>query len=226
MPTRTITSNLDALGQIRREALEAGATSLKLMSQCVGLLQEHLKAKGHGGGICRALALEWIKCQNAGTSFIDKALGVGGVVNINALAPLIAQYDTNDGLVGDKEDAYIRAQLTSAGLKSGGSAMLVSNMIKGGVGTWFTSNNNPKAQGSLRLLSTRAGYSHAMALDLRSFSFFDPNWGQFNFKDEQSLNLFLDKSMFPQGTNPSGYPEYCGVKMFQEAGIDSYTPSA
>lgn len=226
MPTRTITSNLDALGQIRREALEAGATSLKLMSQCVGLLQDHLKAKGHGSGICRALALEWIKGQSEGTSFIDKALGVGGVVNINALAPLIAQYDTNEGLVGEKEDAYIRAQLTAAGLKSGGSAMLVSNLIKGGVGTWFTSNNNPKAQGPLRLLSTRAGYSHAMALDLRSFSFFDPNWGQFNFKDEQSLNNFLNASMFPKGTNPSGYPEYCGVKMFQEASIDSYTAAS
>lgn len=221
MPTRTITSNLDALGQIRREALEAGAKQLKLMSQCVGLLKEHLKDNGHGGGICRSLALEWLKCRKKGESFIDKALGVGGVVNISVLKPLIAQYDNNPDLKTDEEDAYIRAQLVTAGLKSSGSSTIVTNRVKDGLGAWFTGNNNPQVQGPLRLLATRAGYTHAMTLDLNSATFFDPNWGEFTFGDVGQLKQFLNASIFPTGAN--SYPEYCGVKIIQDATMDCYT---
>lgn len=224
MPSRVATDTLDVLGQVRREALNAGAT-LKLCSQAVGLLKSHLDAQGQGGGICRSMSIEWIKAQGKGTSLIDTICGLGGSVNINNVAPMIRQYELHD-FDNDKpgERAYIKSKIMSSGFVYGGVKSAYVNSVKGGIGSWYCNTNIMPRTCYLRLIAMRSGVPHAMAVDILEHKFFDPNLGEFTFSSDDDLVNFLNTSIFPY-RNDKGAGEYVGRNSFLEVEQHGFFPN-
>lgn len=189
--------NMEAAGQIRREALAAGATGIRLTSQCYGALQAAIGEKGRPGGVCRSLAIFWLASRFAGGDLFDKLLGPGGVIKDKSLiVKMVAGYKS-EFPTSELENAYIVRELVKAKLKHTGRQWVQAN--KPDLGAWLCQFSTASGTGQLRVVACRAGYDHAMALDLRNkdrMAFYDPNWGEFVFPTEAKLQTFLNTSMF------------------------------
>ncbi len=213
---RVFKDNADAAGQIRREALACGASSITLCSQAYGELQKHIKEKGQGGGICRSLAIAWLIGRKTGVNFLQTLLGPGGIVKVDAVKPMIEAYEAAGQMTIPEQLVLIKANLVAAGLAFTGSEM--ANPIGGTVnlGAWYTQNSDMSGLGQLRSINSFGGYSHAMAIDIREkyAIFFDPNWGSFTFPSHLQMVNFLTRSMFVRA---AGKQRYADVKEFSGA---------
>lgn len=198
---RVMVSTEDAVGQIRREALNAGASSITLSSQAIGVLNSELKAANKVGGLCRSMAIRWLAGRKSGKNFLAELLKPGGAVDTALVKAMADEYDaagTNMDL--HEQAAHVVAQLTARNLQSTGIddqyGIGAGGMI--GVGAWFTQNSEHSGTGRLRFIETYGEYSHAMAIDLREqyAIFFDPNFGAFTFPTHLKMVEFLSRSMF------------------------------
>lgn len=184
-------------GQIRREALAAGASSILLCSQAYGELQKALKEEDQGGGVCRSLVLAWLGGRKTGKNFLTRLLGPGGTVNKAEVLPLVQAYVQNKNLSDQEERALMTRTLQADGLSYTGFESELANTLPS-AGAWCTQNSDHAGMGQYRCLNTRGGYNHAMGADLSDPNyaiFFDPNWGAFTFPQRTKMVDFLNKSM-------------------------------
>lgn len=212
---RVILTNEDAAGQIRREALACGASSITLCSQAYGELKKTIDEKGQGSGICRSLAMGWLVGRKTGVNFLQTLLGPGGTVKVSAVEPMIRAYQEAGLKNLDQQIVLIKTKLIGEGLTCTGSQ---TNSALGNlnVGAWFTQNSAIAGTGQLRSINTTGGYPHAMAIDIREkyAIFFDPNWGAFTFPSHLQMVDFLSKSMF---VRVGGVQQYADLKAFTTA---------
>jgi hypothetical protein len=213
---RTIKSNEDAAGQIRREALAAGASSITLCTQAYGELKKYITEQGQGGGICRSLSMAWLEGRKTGVNFLQKMLGPGGTIKVGEVLPMCQAYKAAGELSIDEQQALIIANLTAKGLASTGAEKLTQVGGGSNVSAWFTQNSAMSGLGQLRSVNVFGGYNHAMAMDISQqyAIFFDPNWGAFTFPTHLKMVAFLEKSMFVLS---GGKFHYADVKEFRNA---------
>jgi len=196
---RKFTTNLEVVGQIRREAMAEGCNSMTLFSQASGVLVDAMKDVGKASGLCRSMAIRWLKGRKNGKDFLAELMLPGLQVSTAIVKQMSDEYDALGNTNIDTQTSYIISQLGAAGLVSTGShreSLTSSNVVS--VGSWFTQSSAQSGLGKLRSVNTWGGYSHAMAMDLRERQaiFFDPNWGQFTFPSHLMMVNFLTRSMF------------------------------
>jgi hypothetical protein len=191
-------------GQIRREALQAGCTSITLISQAAGVLADALSDAGKASGLCRSMAIRWLIGRKTGRNFLTELLGPGQQVNEALVRQMAAEYKQLGATSIDEQTGYIRTKVGEGGLACTGSELASPASGVTSVASWFTQNSGQVGMGKLRSVNTFGGYTHAMGVDLREqyAIFFDPNWGQFTFPTHLKMVNFLSSSMFTRvGSN-------------------------
>lgn len=209
MSRSLVGGNLGVLGAIRREALIAGCSYMRLMSQADGASEELnriMKEEGRGGGLCRSMSIRWIRGRAGGTDFLNQLLPPGRPVNDALVKEMAKEYDDLGRLDIVQQVKYIteqvRAGMEGSIISQGNPISEYTYAVKGGVAAWFLDSS----QGELRSINC-TGYPHAMAVDTRETYcvFYDPNWGEFTFPTREKFLSFLNKSIFVG-------KKYCDVK--------------
>jgi hypothetical protein len=203
------------LGSLRRAAVAAGCTQIRLFTQAVGPVKAALAKQDSAEGVCRELAVRWLGAKQRGDAdhFFAALLGLGGAVNEAELKQVVEAFKA----MGEKSIADERIY-TETRLKVYFQHVAKTEILRGPL----PSEQGPKVSAAdwlfapgphcdYRFCGIRGGVDHATALCLLPGreSFFDPNLGEFEFADKASnLQAFLNKHIFPAGGNGRG--QYIG----------------
>jgi hypothetical protein len=203
------------IGSLRRAALAEGCTRIRLFTQAVGPVKAALSDLKSAEGVCRELAVRWLGAKKSGdgSQLLDSLLGLGGTVKEEELKKVVAAFKA----MGDKNIIEQR-NYTESELREFFTAVAKTDILRAPLRSdqghqlsataWLFS---PAAQCDYRFFGIRGRINHATAVCLApgKQSFFDPNLGEFEFKDKVSnMHDFLDKYIFPLGGDGRG--QYIG----------------
>jgi hypothetical protein len=135
---------------------------------------------------------------------LKQLLLAGASVNEKLLDQIIADFQA---IAKNGEKEYFVASLKPAGLVHRGSISAYVTSEDKAIGDWIC-----EGTGSLSTTFIRGGTNHAMAVDLQSFIFFDPNVGELKFGKDSDLRAFLN-DMFPK--NSAQVPAWQYVAVYE-----------
>jgi hypothetical protein len=203
------------LGTLRRAAISAGCTNIRLFTQAVGPVKAALGAQNAAEGACRELAIRWLAAKKSGdgNAFLEALLGLGGTINEEELKKVVEAFKA----MGDKNIVEQRSY-TENQLKEYFEFVSKTDVLRAplrmdqgpseSAAKWLFSSAD---HCEYRLFGIRGFINHATAICLvpGKESFFDPNLGEFQFRNRfENMYMFLDEHIFPKGGDGRG--QYIG----------------
>lgn len=203
------------LGTLRRAALAEGCTKIRLFTQAAGPVKAALAEQNAAAGACRELAIRWLAAKKIGdgNAFLEALLGLGGTVHEEELKKVVAAFKA----MGERNIVEQR-NYTENQLKSYFQFVSETEILRGpsrldqgstsSAADWIFS---PATHCEYRFLGIRGLVNHATAMCLvpGKETFFDPNLGEFEFRNQpDNMHKFLDRYIFPKGGDGRG--QYIG----------------
>lgn len=205
------TAAYEIIGSLRRAALAEGCTKIRLFSQAVGPVKAALSEQASAEGVCRELAVRWLGARKTGdgSELLEALLGFGGTVKEGELKKVVEAFKA----MGDRNIIEQRSY-TEMELKGYFENVSQTEVLRGpsrldqgpGVSAsdWLFSQ---AANCDYRFFGIRGFVNHATAICLvpGKESFFDPNLGEFEFKNRaENMREFLNQFVFPEGGDGRG----------------------
>lgn len=188
------------LGTVRDSVPQYGGTvSFKFAQTKGAFLGEIMKHSETAGGVCESISAHWISCHAWGGSLFDQLYtgGQKGQFQIDTLHS-IKQLQ----IEGIRDNVH-QASVTTSWLKKNGMVPRMSKFgypyppVSGKTGSQGTSellnaildtNGETSEYKKISFIGKMVGHTVAAYVDeQKGVTFFDPNFGEFNFPDKQSF---------------------------------------